>query len=252
MGGQMIEKVDDRFQIVLDKFINSPALIEYSEGRTTLSEYRSFLKQVYFYVRENPQLQALASVYFRGRQRDLVRGFLQHAVSETGHEQLALNDYETLGGDPTPVPYQNPLPATTALTSFAFYQIYNLNPIGYLGYLYFLEFLPTSPACEVMAANLVSLGVNENSTTFLRDHMDVDHAHNRLMQKYIEHLVVSDEELDTMAYAMETTGYLYAQMMMAAIEDVRSPSCSSWNWVELKADGKNPPKGASNVAQFAQ
>ncbi len=242
------EKVNARFQPILETFLESPAMIEHRDGKTTLNEYRSFLRQVYYYVRENPQLQALATVYFRGRQRDLVRNFYQHAASETGHEQLALNDFATLGGDPANVPYENPLPATTALTSFAFYQIYNLNPIGYLGYLYFLEFVPTSFAGEVMASNLLKMGADENSMTFLRDHMEIDQGHNRLMKSYIEQLIVTDEELDTITYAMETTGFLYAQMMQCAIEDARQPSKRSWNWVELNADRKSPAAGAMQVA----
>ena len=247
MAGQMIKRANDRFQDVLTDFVASEPMAELQSGKVGIEEYKSYLKQVYFYVRENPQIQAMSTAYFRGHQRSMVKSFFRHAASETGHEFLALNDFETLGGDATLVPYQNPLSATTALTSYAYYQIYNLNPLGVLGYIYFLEFLPTK-AGDIVTGALKESGVGENALTYMREHMEVDIAHNRLMEKYIEELVVSDEELDTMTYAMKTTGYLYAQMIGASIEDARNPAQPTWNWVELKADGKTPHDGALRVA----
>ncbi|MCA9711134.1 MAG: iron-containing redox enzyme family protein, partial [Myxococcales bacterium] len=145
----------DRFGSVLDDFLGSAPLRRLASADVTVEEYRSYIKQVYYYVRENPQIQAVGTAYFRGQQRSTVRSVLAHAVSEVGHEQMALDDYVALGGDASVVPYRNPHPATTALTSFAYYQIHNLNPVGYLGYLFFLEFSPTqvgTKLCEQLLA----------------------------------------------------------------------------------------------------
>ena len=210
-----------------------------ASGNLTIEEYRSYLRQVYFYVRENPQLQALATAYFRGRQRDLVKGFYQHAISEVGHEQLALNDYVTLGGDDSATPYQNPLPATSALTAFAFYQIYNLNPLGYLGYLFFLEFVPTQSG-DAIAEHLVAIGVPETAMTFLRDHIEIDQGHNRLMERYASALLKTEADIDSVEYAMKTTGHLYSQMIGSAFIDAHSTVDTGWNWEELNADQKTP------------
>src|SRR5690606_27716632 len=112
------------FDLTLNRFMASPPMTRLLSGDLSTDEYRSFLRQIYYVVRENPQLQALATIYFRGHQRETVRNFYKHALSEVGHDQLALNDYVTLGGDASLVPYRNPLPATSAMTAFAFYQIY--------------------------------------------------------------------------------------------------------------------------------
>lgn len=247
MVNEMFQELEKRFEPVLTTFLASPAMKHLSDGKLTREEYRSYLKQVYFYVRENPQLQALATVYFRGRQRDLVKGFYQHATSEIGHEQLALNDFVTLGGDDKDTPYENPLPATTALTAFAFYQIYNLNPLGYLGYLYFLEFVPTR-AGGLIAEQLANIGIPEGATTFLRDHMEIDVGHNRLMERYADALIRSDADLDCVEYAMKTTGYLYAEMIGAAIRDASVQEHTGWNWEELNADRAEPKKATAKVA----
>ena len=216
-------------------------------GLLTIDEYKSFLTQVYFYAREDPQLQALATVYFRGRQRDLVKTFYSHASSEIGHEQLALNDLATLGADTAMTPYRNPLPATTALTAFAFHQIYNGNPLGYLGYLYFLEFVPTQ-AGPAIAQSILGAGVPEGTTTFLRDHIEIDVAHNRLMTRYADTLLKSEADLGAVVYAMKTTGYLYAAMIGEALADAAAPMDTGWNWAELNADGLTPQSLKSRAA----
>ena len=238
------ESLDEAFAPILAEFLATPGMARLSDGGVGVLEYRSFLKQTYYYVRENPQLQALATVYFRGRERDLVKAFYDHAGSEVGHEQLALNDFVTLGGSAEDVPYKNPLPATTALTSFAFHQIYNRNPIGYLGYLYFLEFLPTMSG-PVIAEALVKGGVPTNAMSFLQDHIEIDQAHNRLMKRYAEILVTTQETMDCVKYAMKTTSYLYSQMVAAAIDDAHTQADMGWDWEELRADGKTPADAAA-------
>lgn len=218
-----------------------------STGQLSASEYRSVLREIFHHTRENPQLQALATVYFRGRQRDMVRLFYKHAASEIGHDQLALNDYVTLGGDAESVPYQNPLPATTALLAYGFYQIYNLNPLGYLGYLYFLEFTGTMAGGDLMGS-LRKIGVPDNAMTFLQDHTEIDVGHNKLMEKYAEHLLKTEADIDCVVYAMKTTGYLYSRMIQSAIDDASAPAATGWNWEEINADSASAVTRPRQVA----
>ena len=239
MAQKAIDRMLEAFQPALDSFLASPAMQKVASGDVTIEEYRSFLKQVYYYVRENPQLQTLAAVYFRGRQRRMVRNVYKHALSEVGHEQLALNDYAQLGGDPSVVPYQNPLPATTALTSYAFHQTYDLNPMGSLGYLFYLEFTPTT-AGEGIADNLRAIGVPENAMTWLIEHIGLDHDHNKMMERYAEVLLSTESDFEAVRYAMMTTSYLYVQMVEASIKDAHQPVDTGWNWEELNADGLTP------------
>lgn len=243
----MFNLLQDRFYPIANRFMDSPSIKSLLSGDATVEEYRSLVRQIFHHTRENPQLQALAAVYFRGRQRDMVRAFFAHASSEIGHDQMALNDFVTLGGDATNVPYENPLPATTALTAFGFYQVYNLNPLGYLGYLYFLEFIGTSSGGRIIDA-LIKIGVPENATTFLREHTEVDIAHNKLMEKYVKELVNNNENLDAIAYAMETTAHLYEGMIASAIKDAHDPLMTGWNWEELNADKITPADLSLEVA----
>lgn len=239
MGSKAFDNLVDRFGPVLDEFLASDSMRRLAAGDVSVEEYRSYMKQVYYYVRENPQIQALGTVYFRGRQRYMVRNVLKHSISEVGHEQLALNDYVQLGGDPSKVPYKNPHPATIALTSYAYFQIYNQNPMGYLGYLFFLEFAPTQAGPKI-GEQLLACGVPENALTWLREHVDLDQGHTKMMERYVETLLTSDADYDSVGYAMKTTGYLYGQMIDAAFADAKNAFETGWSWEELNADGKTP------------
>ncbi|MEO0974205.1 MAG: iron-containing redox enzyme family protein [Pseudomonadota bacterium] len=193
-----------------------------ASGNAGVEHYKAYLRQVFHHTRENPQLQALATVYFKGNQRSVVRRFFTHATSEIGHDRLALEDLEVLGDDVATLPIENPLPATSALLAYGFYQVYVKNPIGYLGYLYFLEFTPTQSGPAYMD-RLRDLGVPEEGLTFLRDHTTIDQAHNRLMHSYLEDLISSEEDVAVVAYAMRTTAQLYARMIEDAFSQVERP-----------------------------
>lgn len=193
-----------------------------AEGSLTVTHYASLMRQIFHHALENPQIQALATVRFRGKQRRAVGEFYRHALSEIGHDQLALNDFAACGDDPATVPSEHPLPATTALISFAFHQIYNLNPVGYLGYRFFLESLLTSQGRGLIDL-CKRIDVPDQAFTFLLDHTRIDVGHNRAMAHYCEQLATTDGDLQSVIYALRTTAILYAQMVEAAIDWVDNP-----------------------------
>ena len=203
------------FDEVITAFNDCAGMRRFWNGELTPAHWASLMREIYFHTRENPQVQALATVYFRGSQRELVKPFLRHAISEVGHDQLALNDLEALGHDVSTVPQEQPLPATMAITAFPFFQITNLNAVGYLGYLYFLEAMPTRFGPEYLQV-LETMGVPKDALHFLMDHSTIDVGHTRWMQTYIEALVKTEAELEAARYAMRVTGELYGQMVTAA------------------------------------
>jgi pyrroloquinoline quinone (PQQ) biosynthesis protein C len=228
----MFEKIRRAFEETLQEFTASPALRRLAEGDITAAHYASYLHQVFHHTRENPQIQTLAAVYFRGTQRDIIRRFFAHASSEIGHDQLALDDLAALGEDVQRISTENPLPATTALIAFPFFQIQHLNPVGYLGYLFFLEFTPTQQGARYME-RLASLGVPKAAMTFLRDHTRVDVAHNKMMEEYVDVLVVSEADLQSVIYALRTTQRLYAEMVRGAFEQADRPM--DWGFSPVEA-----------------
>lgn len=213
------DRLKEAFVPVLAAFHQSPAAQRLASGTLTIGHYKSYLRQTYHYTKDNPQIQALATVYFSGSDRDFVRLFYKHAISEIGHDQLALNDLDRLGGDTARVRIEYPLPATVALNAFVYWQIYNHNPIGYLGYLFFLEFLPTSSGAHYMQL-LERIGVPREAMSFLQEHATVDMAHNQLMERYAQALIQAEADFQAVVYAMRVTGKLYADMLQSAFQHV--------------------------------
>lgn len=203
------------FELTIAEFEASPSISRLKAGELGIKHYEAYLRETYFYTRENPQIQGLAAVYFRGHDRSMVRSFFKHATSEIGHDDLALSDLAALGVDVSELPSEYPLPNTIAFNAFPFYLIYNKNPISYLGYLYFLEFTPTSQGRSYIEA-ITALGVPENALTFLEEHATVDVHHNKMMESYAKTLIRDKIDLAGAQYAMKVAGRLYSQMLEGA------------------------------------
>ena len=73
----MINELKAEFQPILAEFLQSKPISLVVSNKITTVQYRAILREVFHHTRENPQLQALATVYFRGRQRDMVSSFFQ-------------------------------------------------------------------------------------------------------------------------------------------------------------------------------
>lgn len=209
------------FQQALEQFLRSRVMRRVAEGCFETEHYAAVLREVYFYSREDPQLQAFVTAWFKGDDRALVRGFLKHAVSEVGHDQLALADLRALGIDVSTIAAEFPLPTTVALTAFPYWAAQFVNPVSYLGYLYFLEGLPTSAGASLIES-LHKAGVPAGATGFLTEHATVDMAHIRLMDRYVDTLVRSERDLADTLFALRTTARLYQLMIEGAFDAVDS------------------------------
>lgn len=199
------------------RFMSSRPMQRLASGTLGVGHYVSYLRETYFYTRENPQIQAVATAWFRGEDRAMVKPFLKHALSEVGHDQLALADISALGADASSLPTEAPLPTTIPLISFPFYAIQYRSPISYLGYLFFLEFLPTSRGGDIASA-IRRLGVPSAAMTFLAEHQNVDVHHNRMMEIYAGHMLRATSAISEVVYSMSVTGQLYAGMLEGAFE----------------------------------
>jgi predicted GNAT family N-acyltransferase len=226
-----MSRLQTDFQAIAERFHAHPACDRFRRGDATVAEYASLMVSVAQQARENPQIQAYATAFFRGHQRDLVRTFFKHAVSEIGHDQLAADDAGRLGQDTSDLFRRQPRAGAVALTAYAYYAISHLSAVSYLGYLFFLEFLPTTFGAEYMAA-LDRMGVPMEARTFLMDHATVDIGHNKLMERYVSELITTEEEYEAVHRAMEVTGTLYAQMIgeaFALARDVaEQPRFAPW------------------------
>ncbi len=198
------QELQDAWCDIERQFMSSRPISRLLSGQLNVAHYAAYLRETYFYTRENPQIQAVATAWFRGPDREMVRPFLRHALSEVGHDRLALEDLTVLGGKIEDVLEGQPLPNTVALISFPYYSIQYRSAGSYLGYLFFLEFLPTSRGGEIAAA-LATIGVPVGAMRFLAEHRNVDVHHNRMMQHYTDHMLRTTSAIKEVLYAMRVS-----------------------------------------------
>lgn len=187
-----------------------------ASGQITSRQYAAILRQVYHNVRQNSQLMALAASRFRGDQRKVLKQLLRHSVSESGHEDLALNDIRSLGEDVTGIPSERPLPASFALSASIAQFIEHHDPVAIVGFMFQLEYTPVQLGQQYMAA-LAKAGIPRSAMSFIEEHAAVDVSHCKLIEKYCTVLIRTPEQLETVLYVQRLTAELYANMLDQAI-----------------------------------
>ncbi|MDD0852872.1 iron-containing redox enzyme family protein [Halobacteriovorax sp. GB3] len=216
MENSMFNKIYSHWEEVMKEVNTSKGFSRILNKEITSIHYACILEQIFHHTRENPQIQTFATAFFRGHQRTQIKPFYRHAISEIGHDQLALNDMKALGFETEHIPSSRPSNSTTALLSYAFYQIQFRNPVGYLGYLFHLEYMPTHFGKDYMEA-LEKVGVSKEAMSFIFDHHTIDQGHIKMMQGYIRELVQTTDDLEEVKYAIEVTAKLYSDMVSDAI-----------------------------------
>ena len=75
------EQLAEVFDEVITTFNNCEGMQRFRNGELGKEHYAALMRETYFYTRENPQIQAAATAFFRGGQRNVVKDFLRHATS---------------------------------------------------------------------------------------------------------------------------------------------------------------------------
>ncbi len=213
------------FEKFMEANIKSKAIQRMASGDFTKDHYIGMMQQIYLQVRENPSLQALSTSKFRGAQRDIIKMYLKHAVSEVGHDDLVLDDLKALGVDVSKMRHQKPIPSVAACIAFPYWAIHQLNPMTYLGFIFHLEAMPTNSGNRYMEM-LKAKGIPESAMTFIQEHATVDIAHNKLMAEYLEVAVQNEEDLEAVIYGAKVGAELYFKMVDETFEwvDNQKPS----------------------------
>ncbi len=204
------------FDEVIGDFEQSWASRFIRSDEFTVDHYASILREIYFYTRDNPQLQAAWTQCFDGSRRTAVRRVLGHALDEVGHDLMAIADLDALGYDTSGIEKEQMLATTLPIVGLPVYEMAQGRGIGYLGQIFFLEFTPTRTGEKYVEA-LRKAGVKEEAMSFLAEHVAVDVHHNRLMEKHVADLVLDEHDLELCQRAIRTTGYYYAEMLEGAI-----------------------------------
>lgn len=222
--GTYQDRIFSEWTNINNEMLESKAFQRLNKESLSPEHYKSVLRQTYLQTRDNPQVQAAVTMKLTGKSRSIIRKMMGHALSEVGHDQLALNDLRVLGEDTDAVTRMRPLPGTAALMGFSYHAAMHMNPAVYFGYLYYLESMPIKSG-QAHMDRLRSLGVPEEAMTFIDEHAKFDVAHMKLNQEYIDTLVQSEEDFQDFVFGMRTTATLYSRMIedaFAAADKLKS------------------------------
>lgn len=211
------KQIFDQWAVSAHKLNGNKWFQRMATGDLNVAHYASLLRQTYHHAKWNPQIQACATLWFKDNPHDVVKKFFQHAISEIGHDLLALNDLKALGQNVSGIEFEEPLPATRALIAFPIFEMQWRSPLVYLGYLYHLEYLPTQSGRSYVEM-LTKIGVPKEALTFIEEHSVADIHHNKMMEFYISKLVKTESDARIVISAAQATCKLHEHMMCDAFE----------------------------------
>lgn len=212
------ERLESELRSVVEAFDAEPALKRLHAGDISLDHFRSFLQQNYYLLSERHALVALAATRLRAGP-DITKYFLNRAVQEIRHELLALKDLEALGGDPSAVRQQHPLPETMGVIAYTYYQITQLDPVGFLGCMAFHDYTPIA-AQERYHEALKRIGLPDEAANLFKDVKMLGPTYTGLIETYVEELVRSEADVEAVTLGMRNYAALFANMVRAAFDDV--------------------------------
>ena len=231
----------------VQKLYQSPGMKVILSGDFEYSQYQEVLKQLYLYYRNLPQVHALATVYFHGSQRELIKDFYHYSITKIDEISMLANDLISLGTDIEKLKYSNPLPSTVAFSAFAFYQIHQNNPISYLGNLYHNENIFRKIGKEFILS-FERKGVSRQDMSFLCEQAIVDRFLEARISKYFDQLIITNDDYDSALYAARASTYFFGQLIDQVM--LASPNEMDWGQSYIEHDYVNELDEYQKTADF--
>lgn len=213
------EIIDREWLRAYEDMLQTEGFQRIAKGDLTKEHYIAVLRQLFHQVRATGGLMGQSVAKLKGRQREIVRLFFGHAVSEVGHEQLIIQDLKAMGVDTTTVPYERPMPSTMTLIGTPGYLIENESPLVYMGFINHFETLSIHAGINHIEL-FKRIGIPENAFSFITVHSEVDVGHKQMMEKYIAACVNTKEDLDSFVYGFRLAARIYANVIAEAIRSV--------------------------------
>ncbi len=190
-----------------------PQLQDMLSGQFTRQRYINFLIQLYPVVSHFCPLMAAAASRCADRYPELRNYLYEHIVEEKGHEQMVLDDLDSMCVDSFDVPSQLPSPPVQAMLGFNYHSIAANDPHSVLGLVYVLEIVSSVYGGRV--AQAVSRTVNlplAQGFSFLESHASLDDEHLGELRKAMQSVQESEVE-DVVLNSVRTNFYLFRQVL---------------------------------------
>lgn len=209
LNGQLID-VTDTNRHAIEAI---PQLQDMLRGQFSRQRYINFLIQLYPIVSHFCPLMAAAAGRCADRYPELRAYLYEHIVEEKGHEQMILDDLESMCVDGFDVPARLPCPPVQVMLGFNYHEINNVDPHAVLGLIYVLEIVSSVYGGKV--AQAVSRNVHLPLTqgfSFLESHAMLDDEHLGDLRKVMQSVNESALE-DVVLNSVRTNFYLFRQVL---------------------------------------
>lgn len=209
LTGQLIEITDTNRQAIEA----IPQLQDMLNGQFSRQRYIHFLIQLYPVVSHFCPLMAAAASRCADRHPELRSYLYEHIIEEKGHEQMVLDDLESMCFDSSMIPEQLPTPPVQAMLGFNYHAIATGDPHSVLGLIYVLEIVSSVYGGRVASA--VSRCVNlplSQGFSFLESHAVLDDDHLGELRKVMQSVREPDVE-DVVLSSVRTNFYLFRQVL---------------------------------------
>ncbi len=209
LNGQLIE-ITDANRHAIEAI---PQLQDMLSGQFSRQRYINFLIQLYPVVSHFCPLMAAAASRCTDRYPELRTYLYDHIIEERGHEQMVLDDLESMCVDSFDIPAQLPCPPVQAMLGFNYHAIATTDPHSVLGMVYVLEIVSSLYGGRV--AQAVSRNVNlplAQGFSFLESHSTLDEEHLGELRKVMQSVHESTLE-DVLLNSIKTNFYLFRQVL---------------------------------------
>jgi len=206
---------------IWDEILASSRLVQAVEnGTINKALYAIYMIETYHYTSHNARNQVLVGTR-SGCSAPYTKFCYQHASEEVGHEKMALHDLASMGlagikDESVVLPH--PLLETESLIAYLYWISLTGNPLQRLGYSYWAESC-YSYINPVIGKLRSTLGLEDSQLTFFVAHSDIDTEHFEDVKNIIRRTCKTQDDLNSIAYAMEATLGLTAKMLDAVYVD---------------------------------
>lgn len=159
-----------------------------ASGQVSLDAYIAFLTEAYHHVKHTVPLLMACGARLPEHYEWLREAVAEYIEEELGHQEWILNDIKASGGDAEAVRHGKPGLATEIMVAYAYDSIQRVNPIGFFGMVLVLEGTSTALATQAGQSIKTSLGLENNSFTYLTSHGALDVGHTAFYEGLVNQI----------------------------------------------------------------
>jgi heme oxygenase len=193
-------------------------LKELSSCNISVTQYRSYMSDVYSYAMHSSQVIALAGSRIVLSHPALAQYLFRHAEEELGHEKWAATDLQDLGLSSSEIEKVVPSSPCIRMIALEYFYAGHANPIGLFGWMFVLESIGGESASGIAQTIDNTLKLNGKGTYFLRGHGDADAQHSEDLVTVVDANVKTKNDVETFLFAAEEAASLYCSILDHAFD----------------------------------